>query len=347
VKQSGETKVLYVDDEPANLTVFRRQFKSTMEIRTASSGAEALEILETEEIPVLLTDQKMPKMSGAELAHEVRRRHPDVVRMVVTAYADFDAVVRAINDGHVTRYIRKPWNAAELRTIITTACELYWTTKQNRALTEDLLHQKRLSAVAGMAEDLTRELVSIGGTFEVIERMQRSSASARDDIDAIQRAVNRLAQMIDDLRQFSKRSTFDRGAVSLQDLNELVAKSAELLRLFPAIRSLSSLELALAAEPLPIEVDPQRVTQLMVNVVFNLVSDDFRPAAELALATRAEAGAAIVSFVGPRARGGLWLLLAQRVLNDYGGTLKAAARGELELAIPLKRAEREEPEESP
>src|SRR5688572_7262614 len=109
-----KAKVLYVDDEPSNLIVFKAQFGRSMDIRTASSGAQALEILAKEEIPVVLSDQRMPGMSGADLLSEVRKRHPDAIRMIVTAFTDFDQVLRSINEGQVERYITKPWDPSEL-----------------------------------------------------------------------------------------------------------------------------------------------------------------------------------------------------------------------------------------
>ena len=92
-------KILYVDDEPANLTTFRYCFDEQFEVLTASGAEEALGILARNPVAVLLADQRMPEMSGAELCQIVRERHPDVVRMILTAYADITAAVAAINAG--------------------------------------------------------------------------------------------------------------------------------------------------------------------------------------------------------------------------------------------------------
>ena len=94
--------VLYVDDERANLLVFRHNFSDQFTVLTADNGKEALEILRRENVAVLLTDQRMPSMTGVELAEKVQAAHPEVVRMIVTAYADVHAAIEAINRGQVS-----------------------------------------------------------------------------------------------------------------------------------------------------------------------------------------------------------------------------------------------------
>src|SRR5688572_14277286 len=102
--------VLYVDDEASNRTVFSLTFGERFNIKTASSGDEALRIIASEDVGVLLTDQRMPGMTGNELLERVRRDHPNVLRMILTAYSDLDPILKAVNDGLVARYIIKPWS---------------------------------------------------------------------------------------------------------------------------------------------------------------------------------------------------------------------------------------------
>jgi two-component system, sensor histidine kinase and response regulator len=335
-----QNKVLYLDDEPANLIVFRRQFRDTLDVKTASTANEALEILESEEIPVLLTDEKMPGMSGSELVAQARRRHPDVVRMVVTAYSDLDAVIRSINEGHVARYVKKPWEVNELRSILLAACELYWTSRQNRVLTEELLHKKRLIAVAAIADQLTVELDAIGAVLSPLDRLERTSPAALADLDAAHTAIGRLTSIIDDLRQFSKSSSFDIGSVTSADLNDLVARALELLQLFPAVRALSSFEVELSSERLPVEVDPKRLSQLLVNLIINLVADRADPG-PLRMRTHGEASRASLRLEGDAVNAGtamLWLRMARRVLEDYGGRIRPSSEGQagIELSLPIR-----------
>lgn len=106
--------VLYVDDEPQNLELFRLQFEEEFEVVTAANGEEALAVLATAPIAVLLSDERMPGMRGVDLLAEAARRWPDVVRVIVSAYGDAPRLLAAINLGHAHEYVLKPWDREEL-----------------------------------------------------------------------------------------------------------------------------------------------------------------------------------------------------------------------------------------
>ncbi len=105
--------VLYVDDEPENLNSFKALFRRDYRILLAESAQQALEILRNEEVHVLVTDQRMPSMSGAALLERVAAEFPDVLRYMLTGYSDFDPLVDAINKGQVQGYFSKPLNPNE------------------------------------------------------------------------------------------------------------------------------------------------------------------------------------------------------------------------------------------
>jgi DNA-binding NtrC family response regulator len=113
--------ILYVDDEAENLEVFRALFGGDYEVLTASSGAEALEILARAPMRVLLTDQRMPGMSGNRLLEQVTRDWPTVVSIVITAYTDADLMLGAIRAGHVHDYVIKPYRPEQLRETVASA----------------------------------------------------------------------------------------------------------------------------------------------------------------------------------------------------------------------------------
>ncbi len=161
-------KVLYVDDQLGNLTVFRASMRRYADVRTATSGAEALEILKTEEFPIVISDQRMAGMTGSELLTEVCRMYPDSVRILLTAHADFDAVVAAVNEGQIARFIRKPWDRNEMRVILEDSTRLYWKTRENRALTEQFVQQARLAAVGQMTAGFAHELQDHAEQLQVV-----------------------------------------------------------------------------------------------------------------------------------------------------------------------------------
>ena len=130
--------ILVVDDEQDNLDAFRFNFRKTFDIITANSGPEALQILADKEVAVVVTDQRMPKMTGVELLREVRNQQPDSVGIILTAFTDVDVLIEAINLGQVYRYITKPWDAKEVRGVLQYAIERFHLQRENKKLVAQL-----------------------------------------------------------------------------------------------------------------------------------------------------------------------------------------------------------------
>jgi Nif-specific regulatory protein len=130
--------ILVVDDEQDNLDAFRFNFRKTFDIVTATSGAEALQILDGKQVAVVVTDQRMPKMTGVELLREVRARSPETVGIILTAFTDVDVLIEAINLGQVYRYITKPWDAKDVRGVLQYAIERYSLLVENKKLAAQL-----------------------------------------------------------------------------------------------------------------------------------------------------------------------------------------------------------------
>ena len=130
--------ILYVDDEEDNLTVFKSTFRREFTIYLANSGAEGIEILKNHEIHIIITDQRMPEMTGIQFLESVNGVYPDCIRMILTGFSDVEAIIEAINKGKVFRYITKPWNKEELRMTINNAFENYELKVKNSKLIEEL-----------------------------------------------------------------------------------------------------------------------------------------------------------------------------------------------------------------
>src|SRR6185312_8404456 len=114
--------------------LFHRSFK----VLTASSGDQAVEMLKTHEIHLILSDQRMPGMSGDVFLSHARKIQPDAIRMLFTGYADIQAVINAVNEGHIFRYILKPWDANELESILRQAAEQYDLLAERKRLIVEL-----------------------------------------------------------------------------------------------------------------------------------------------------------------------------------------------------------------
>lgn len=147
--------ILYVDDEMINLLSFRAVYRSKYIIHTAISGAEGLEILDKNEIHIVITDQRMPNMTGVEFLEKVIEKHPAPIRILLTGYTDMSAIIDAVNKGNIYHYLNKPWDDKEMSRIIEEAYDVYLKKleimNENKELSitnsqlEFLLRQKLLS----------------------------------------------------------------------------------------------------------------------------------------------------------------------------------------------------------
>ncbi len=131
-------KILIVDDEIANLQKLKRTFAGTYTVLEASSGKEALEILENETVAAIITDQKMPVMSGVEFLSRSLESSPDSVRIMLTGYTEVDDLMDAINQGQVHRYITKPWEPVSLREAVRKELESWELRRENVRLSREL-----------------------------------------------------------------------------------------------------------------------------------------------------------------------------------------------------------------
>ena len=142
-KQYGHT-IMLVDDEQSILNALKRLFRKTgYQILTASSGREGLELLKETKKPVslIISDYRMPEMTGAEFLEQAKRIFPDTIRFLLTGYSNMDAIVDAVNKGEIHSYLVKPWNDDDLLLLVQQALQQYELVSKNRRSTE--LNQKQ------------------------------------------------------------------------------------------------------------------------------------------------------------------------------------------------------------
>jgi response regulator RpfG family c-di-GMP phosphodiesterase len=190
-----EHTVLFVDDEVNILKALQRLLRSEdMQVMCASRGSEALEILERVPAQVVVTDQRMPEMTGVDLLSHVRERYPDIVRMMLTGYTEMNIAVEAINRGEIYRLITKPWNDDELRATIRQAFE-------QSDLKDEI---KRLNQVTReqnfKLQDMNRNLEA-----KVRERTKQLAAKHQELRTAYVQTVGALAEAVD------AKDTYTRG----------------------------------------------------------------------------------------------------------------------------------------
>jgi response regulator RpfG family c-di-GMP phosphodiesterase len=122
---ASKQPILLVDDEPEILFSLRGLLRKEFELYTAESGAEALAILRQHPVHVIMTDQRMPQMTGVELLARVKAKYPQAVRMLFTGFADLESIIAAINQGHIFGFLKKPWQPEELEMAVRQAAAEY------------------------------------------------------------------------------------------------------------------------------------------------------------------------------------------------------------------------------
>ena len=175
-QENPKIKILVVDDEPDNLDLLYRTFHKEYKVLRAESGPAALEILAKEgEVAVIISDQRMPKMSGTEFLSLTAAQYPDVIRIILTGYTDVEDLVEAINAGKVFKYVTKPWDAEDLKMLVSQAVDTHnilkaRTNELRRALSqESLLYAvtNTIRSAPNYQQMLQRIVETIGQMFEV------------------------------------------------------------------------------------------------------------------------------------------------------------------------------------
>jgi CheY-like chemotaxis protein len=176
--EDSKARILYVDDLKTNLVLFQATFEKDFEIILAESAKKALEIIRDQEIEVLVTDQRMPDMTGTELLEKVSLEYPEIRRFLLTAYTDFETVVDAVNKGQIHGYINKPIQADEVKLSIQNALEVYYLRKRNTEILEQLekanrelldLDELKSEIIRVISQEMRNPLNRIMGTLHLLK----------------------------------------------------------------------------------------------------------------------------------------------------------------------------------
>jgi len=199
---STRTTILYLDDDEGNLSVFQAAFLRHFDVHTVSTPEEAMEVLRSRPVQVLLTDQRMPIMTGIEFLKQVIPLYPDIIRIIVTAYSDLEVVVRAINECNIFRYITKPWNTEDLRQTLENAAETHRLREENGRLMLDLQQTnaqleetvQELRTVNGELSAYTLQLVQKNeNILEIRDKLQEVAKNMEANRAAVSQAIQSIA----------------------------------------------------------------------------------------------------------------------------------------------------------
>jgi len=292
----GETRsggILIVDDERPNHTVLRNFLEAGYSVQEAQSGADALKIAKTSDLDIVITDQRMPEMTGVELLEQIRDLKPDVAGIVLTGFTDPPALISAINRARVFRFLKKPWQPDDILEAVRQASEHVYQTRAIRRLvgllakrTDDLdaslvqirrtqtqmLHLERLGTMgklaAGVVHDLRNLMVSLGYVESVLE--QRSVApDVMESVQVGMQGVGNLIHTLETMHQFARGGTLQVQKSILRPA--LVVNDA---------LAIARMDMGFRAHKVAVNIedglpevlgDRQKLTQVLVNLVRNAV----------------------------------------------------------------------------
>ncbi len=125
VRKEKKYSLLYVDDEATNLRVFKSNFRKYFNVFTTTDPNEAVGILRDNDVQIIVTDQRMPQMTGTELLEKILPDHPDIIKIILTGFTDIEAIKDGINRCGIYKYITKPWNFEEMKGVLDRGLESY------------------------------------------------------------------------------------------------------------------------------------------------------------------------------------------------------------------------------
>ena len=261
--------ILYVDDENSNLIVFEANFEDDFKIHLAHSAAEALELIDELPIPVVIADQRMPDMTGVEMFSRIRRKHPHIQRVILSGYSESESIIDAINQGQVFQFVRKPWQRAELLSVVRRAMEAHDMSLQNTRLMERLLVSEQCALLGHATADIAHEMgnqLHLLPLIELIEdeyshdcRLTQLARMARDSHERMFTLVNEIKDII--------RQEGTEVSLQLVSLADVIRELLSFLRFDRSIPS-SSIVADLRCDPV-ILGNKLKLHQVLMNLIHN------------------------------------------------------------------------------
>ncbi|MNJ99856.1 Hydrogenase transcriptional regulatory protein hupR1 [compost metagenome] len=271
--------VLCVDDEIDNVDALERLFRKKYTVLKATSGKEALAILDQHPGPVslIITDQRMPEMTGSEFLERTLESHPDTVRILLTGYTDLESVISAVNKGQIFRYLTKPWDPVDLSNTVDHAVERFSLgvelKTRNQELAKALEELKSLDVAKSnfmilINHELKTPLTSI---LSFASLLSESSLSDEDKlmVNRILRSGERLKTLVDDVllvvRAETNQLKIDMQQVVFTQFDESLSKEIQTLM------ANKNQKLVHRLEPLSVMADVRLIKQVMLRLIHNAV----------------------------------------------------------------------------
>lgn len=272
--------ILVVDDEPDIVQSVSDLLRLDYNVLTAISAEEGARLLTAHPVDVVMTDQRMPDTTGVEFLHQIREPYPEATRLLFTGYADIRAVIDAINQGNVYRYITKPWDPDELQTIIREACERHDLLVQRRQLIDELQKanaqlsqsdQLKTAFIQVASHELRTPLTILNGYAQLAASAQDTAEPLRGWIRRIQRSGLRMASLVNQIVAMLEEGDFQsRLQLRKVNLTELVTSVADDVQPFVELRK-QSLAREWEADLGPITADGPKLRDSLHQLLLNAI----------------------------------------------------------------------------
>ncbi|MBI4208914.1 MAG: response regulator [Deltaproteobacteria bacterium] len=348
--------ILFVDDERDATETFRQQFQDEFLLILTNSPEEGLEIVRREKPAVVIADQKMPTLTGAQFLEIVRKEHPETFRILLTAYSDIAAIIEAVNKGEIYRYFAKPYNVAEMEITLKRSLETYKIARERDRLYREkieifqkLSRTNRLAGLGhlaeGMAHEIRNPLVAIKTFFDLLPEKKEDYEFMTRFAEIARKEVHRIAKLLDELTRFAEPP---KPCLMEVDLNE-IARSVIGLVETEAKSHKVDIRSNLGEDFSLVVLDPEQIKQVLLNIVLNGLQA-MSPGGLLEIETRrgirpneiqiiiSDSGAGIPSenmeaifnpfftTKAPNQGVGLGLSIAHQIIQEHKGSIDVESR---------------------
>ncbi len=279
--------LLVVDDEPDMVLTIKALLRTEYNVLGATRAAEGLEILQHEPVQIVMSDQRMPEMTGVEFLSRLRELYPDTVRLLFTGYADHQTVVDAINQGNVYRYVTKPWKQHELQEVLRQAAEHYdliaekkrllteleEKNKQLKAANEELQNANNLKKafIKVASHELRTPLTIVLGLADLARKSPDIPPPFGEWMERIYQGSHRLNERVDLMIKLLEADIYERPLkLTDVDLEDLLRAAAADVQTFVERRT-QTLEVDLPPELGTIRAEKEKLRDCVLQLLLNAV----------------------------------------------------------------------------